>query len=235
MVVLAAVIPICAETPESMTAILAPAPAIDLDALVHPAGFRMHAGRFDPTQGPGVAEVGGVLALQHGAGVNAFRLDDDRAPGFIDTYLMPRLNGQLNQVVAPMHLGTSTELVDYVLYDSLMQVTRIHAERGVRRALKSFVLESTPLGRLNKSIRSSVGGGKKRGNSAGVKFGVGVSHGLPKLEMRYRSGAAHIRLNLDAVGAAGIEFSHEQALRTRVWVGYDIDEGDVNLACRFGF
>jgi len=155
---------------------------------------------------------------------------------FIDALLLPRLSRQL-EPMAPFQavVAPTSVFVEHPLFQHVSDSTRLRAERGTRRALANLLLEVSSLDALVSSVqrkgRNSLGGAA--GNS--MKFGVGVYHGLPRVELRYQAGLANLRFRVDAFGGAGIEVSHSKRSYSRCYVGYDNREHEYDVAYRFSF
>jgi len=165
-----------------------------------------------------------------------------REPGFVRSYLLPRLSSQFDGL-APRHpiVDTSHDRVDHVLYASLTAAAQRGAERGARDALKNFLIETTAVGRLF--------GSSKRNRSASAEsappvqapsrpssgFGVGISHGRPELEWRYSAKANSLRLRVTSDGAAGLSFSRSRLNQTNLSVAYSPRRQQYNLYLSLAF
>lgn len=157
---------------------------------------------------------------------------------FLETDLVRRLSHQLEPVapLQPVVAPTSTsEFIDHPLLQHVTDSARLRAERGTRRALSNFLLEATSLDKLVFTVKRK--GSKGLGGVAGnaMKFGVGVYHGRPRLEMRYLTGPATLRLRVDAFGGAGIEVNHSRRSYSRCYIGYDNIDHEYDVAYRFSF
>jgi len=166
-------------------------------------------------------------------------IDDARSFGvrgsrFLDTYLTPRLEQQMN-VVAPAHpvLDHSTDMIDYVLYDELSATAERRARRGVKRAFQDYMIETTSLNSLIGSIKGKSGKTSAGGEVFGV--GLGASHWLPEVELRYRKLNHSLRFRVGLHGSAGLTFQHQQMTRTRVFLGWDARDDALDLNIRLGF
>ena len=62
-----------------------------------------------------------------------------------------------------------------------------------------------------------------------------ISGGLPQLEMRRQTAVGALRFRADPSGSLGLEFKQIRQRYSRVFVGYDVDDGQYNLGCRLSF
>ena len=152
------------------------------------------------------------------------------------SYLLPRLSSRFD-VIAPRHpiIDNAQDRVDHLLYDDLTDSARRQAERGVRKALMSFLIDTTAVGKLFRSRRRDRSPSVEGPSRPSSSFGLGISRGRPKVEWRYRTDAGSVRFRVTARGSAGLSFSHSKLNRTSLSVGYSPDGQRYDLAFRLSF
>lgn len=207
-----------------------PAWSVDLEPVKLPAPALRPALAGGPVdsdlaRSAGTADLRAALRAPEGAGRRTF----------FDGYLVPRMSRQLESV-APEHFApqSAREIESYVLHDDVTYAARRCVERGARRALKSYLLETTALGRIGRSIKRESGSSAAEGPEE-LRFGVGISHGEPQLEIRYDVRFGSLRVHLGVTGSAKLEFAHVRMSETRLVAGYDPDDGNFSVACRVRF
>ena len=179
-------------------------------------------------------ELARPVALPLGGRVTGVRSLPTRGPGFVKSYLLPRLSSRFDGL-APRHpiiIDDAHQRVDDVLYENLTAAAQRGAERGARDALTNFLIDSTVIGKLFGSKRLNRSSSAADPSSVEAppmaqaaprpssKFGVGFSRGHPELEWRYRAAANSLRLRVNSVGAAGLAFSRSKQNQTDISVGY---------------
>jgi hypothetical protein len=159
--------------------------------------------------------------------------------GFYRGYLLPRMTMQLDRMRAYSGVPTSgQDLGEFVLLDDVTGAAQQRAERGMRRAVKTYLLDTTSVGRWIQSFgteSSQTPRGAPRATRA-FRTGFGISHGLPRAEMRYGAGRTFLRLGVGADQTVGFEVRRDghtsgAALSAR----YDWDENTYSLGCRISF
>jgi hypothetical protein len=160
--------------------------------------------------------------------------------GFYRGYLLPRMTLQLDRMRAYSGVPTSGQaLGEFVLLDDVTGAAQQRAERGMRRAVKNYLLDTTGVGRWIQSFgteSSRTPSGAPRANTRAFRTGFGISHGLPRAEMRYGAGRTFLRLGVGADQTVGFEVRRDghtsgAALSAR----YDWDENTYSLGCRISF
>jgi hypothetical protein len=211
-----------------LCAAVLPAWSVDLEPVKLPAPALRPALAGGPVD-TGLVRSAGTADLRA-----ALRAPDVRRT-FFDGYLVPRISRQLESV-APEHFApqSAREIESYVLHDDVTDAARRCVERGAKRALKSYLLETTALGRIGRSIkRGSRSSAAERPEE--LRVGVGISHGEPHLEIRYDVRFGSMRVHLGVTGSAKLEFAHVRMSETRLVAGYDPDDGNFSVACRVRF
>lgn len=186
----------------------------------------------------GLAGHGSAFHERSGAEFRPGHLEQklpQRSGNFYDAHLIPRLNTQFGNMSAYHFLpGAGRDLGEWVMFDELTEIAKSRAERGTRRALKDYLLEVSSLERSVDAVRDS-GDGNDAGPQRPLRFGLKISHGTPKVDMRYRLSSAVVRLGIRADGSVSAEFRRARgAGQTWIVARYDAD-GDYNLLCRLSF
>ena len=170
---------------------------------------------------------------------------DPKGSTFFHGMLLPRLNRQLDEMAPYRGVPQAQpQLDDFVLFDELTEAVGRRAEKATRRAVKEYLLESTPLGRgvlrLKSGGRRDMAGGipaapKTRSGRDALSFGLSVSHNLPEVQARYDILRGTLRVGVRADGSVGVSLEHEKLARTRLWVGYDAEDHGYDLQYRIRF
>jgi len=155
---------------------------------------------------------------------------------FYDTHLLPRLNRQFASFAAHQNVpGAGEELGEFMMFDDIRKNAERRALKGTTKALRDFVIESVPLDRIFDSLpggglRSEAGRSRRS-----MRFSVGVSHGKPRVGVRYNLGPSLMRFSLEFDGSVGLEYKRSMAKRTRIYCGYDAREHEYDLSYRYSF
>jgi hypothetical protein len=170
---------------------------------------------------------------------------DPKGSTFFHGMLLPRLNRSLDEMAPYRGVPhAQSQLDDFVLFDELTNAVGRRAEKATRRAVKEYLLETTPLGRglirLKSGGRRDIAGGipAARPTSSrrdALSFGLTVSHNLPEVQARYDIMRGTLRVGVRADGSVGFSLDHEKLARTRLWFGYDAEDGAYDLQCRVRF
>jgi len=156
---------------------------------------------------------------------------------FLNGHLLPAMSQQFETMAPAMDAAGALPL-DSVSREGWIDAARHGAEKGAREALGSYLLEFTFFGRGVRSIQSR--GERFREPVAAapgqaMRFGLGVSHGIPKVKMRCRRGAARLEVGLGIDRSLGIELNHSRATETRLKADYNPGDRRYGLSCLFSF
>jgi hypothetical protein len=159
--------------------------------------------------------------------------------GFYRGYVLPRMNTQLDRLRVYGAMPTSGQaLSEFVFLDQVTDAAQQRAEKGVRRAVKYYLLETTSVGRWIQSFgteSAQTPTGAPRTQRA-FRTGLGIAHGLPRAEMRYGVGRSVLRLAVGADQTVGFEFRRNgHSAGTAVSARYDWDEDTVSMGWRISF
>lgn len=161
---------------------------------------------------------------------------------FYQRHLLPRLSSIMGDL-SPVHtfrLPGQEPSVDNAFRD-LADLAGHCFERATRKAVKSYFLETTGLD--DQARRYKDGIREERDDAARttrkkdrVRFRMGASHTLPKLDMLCRlSENAGLRLSVRAAGTVGLEFEYAGKTWTRLHANYDRRRDRYDLALRIDF
>jgi len=150
----------------------------------------------------------------------------------LTSHLLPSVSHQLDRIAATHPVtGLGEDAGSHMMFDTVTRAVHQRASRGFRRGLGDYLLETTPLSRLDNlvSMHRRSGGGESP-----VSFGLRASHGRPAVEFRRKGEDSSVRLSLGGDGLVRLGFWHARTATTRFTAAYDIDSGDVLLGCRIG-
>jgi hypothetical protein len=125
---------------------------------------------------------------------------------------------------APPHLAVYRQFTDE---------SDTHVERIARKALKNYFLQAASLRQVVGSLR-----GERRevkDEQAAFDYGLSISHGAARFELRRRLRTGALRFGLDSAGGVDLLFSHARLSTVRLGVGYDRRERRCAIACRLRF
>jgi len=158
--------------------------------------------------------------------------------GFYQHYLLPRLTTQFDRLTAYRDLPANGQARDeFVLLDHITDAAQRRAERGLTKAVRNYLLETTSLGRWIDSFGTESTrtlGGEAR--TRAFRSGVGIAHGLPRLDLRYGAGKTVLRLGVSADQSVGFEMRRNgPASAASLSAKYDRDEQAYTMDCRISF
>ncbi len=158
--------------------------------------------------------------------------------GFYRAYLLPRMTTQFDRLRAYGVPTSGQALSEFMFLDDVTEAAQQRAEKGVRRAVKIYLLETTGVGRWVQSFgteSNKTPTGAPRAQRA-FRTGLGIAHGLPRAEMRYGVGRSVVRLAVGADQTVGFEFRRNgHSAGTAVSARYDWDEDTVSFGWRIAF
>lgn len=161
--------------------------------------------------------------------------DAPRTGGFYHGHLLPRLADQF-KTLGPYE-GLPARLdrpAGHLVFEEAARVARGRARRGARRALRGYLLESTPLGRLVGRVETKRAGNRPAASRAS-RLGLTIRHGLPVVELRRPLGRGLLRTGLSVDGRLRLEYRGGRFVGSGLRVDYDPRRGEFNFACRLGF
>jgi len=126
-----------------------------------------------------------------------------------------------------------TAAADPVLYPELDSELNPHAERVARKALKRYLLETTALDRVVRGLR-----GERRHAEApngALDYGLSISGGAARLELRRRIGSGGLRIGLETSGDVSLILDHSRLAGARLAIGYDRGERRCGFALDLRF
>jgi hypothetical protein len=172
-----------------------------------------------------------VMAIAMAAGAPILASDES----FYRGHLLPKLDRQLSHVAEIRAVSLENErLEDFALYDELAAASRMRAERGARKALKSYLLQATSLRRIFQNLKGELQPDEPR-NKGAFGYGFGVAHGAARIEIRRSLRSGTVRMGVDTHGGFDLLLDHSRFTRMRLVMGYDRRERQGNFTCRFSF
>jgi hypothetical protein len=123
-------------------------------------------------------------------------------------------------------------LQDHVMFDEMTRTVRRGTKSVTRKAIRNYVLEAVRLDRGIDHVRESIRG--SRHEKRDLDFHFGVSHMLPELGMRLKSGAGTMGFNVGIEGDAGLRFSANRFERAEFSISFD-GEDTFKFRARLGF
>jgi hypothetical protein len=165
----------------------------------------------------------------------AVSLPASAGEGFCTGHLLPRLNRHLESVPAVRPLPVAGEdAAGQALYEYVLESARYQAERGARKALKSYLLEVTSLDYLYRSLKGERRARTKREGTA-VDYGVRVSHRAARLEIRSELHGGELTAGIDSRGGVGLQYDRSQRTALRLMARYDARDRSYDFSLRFDF
>ncbi len=157
--------------------------------------------------------------------------------GFYKGYLLPRLTTQFGRL-SPYGVVPSTGQAkdEFLMFDQVTGAAQSRAERGVSRAVRQYMLETTVIGRWVSSFGTESTrtiGGQER--SSAFRTGFGIAHGMPRLDLRYGVGKTTLRLGVGVDRSVGLEMRRSGPASAAVSAKYDRDERAYSMGCRISF
>jgi hypothetical protein len=130
--------------------------------------------------------------------------------------------------------GAEVETSPYVaMYRQFSEESDARAERVARRALKNYLLEETS---LREAVRALKGEPRKEeSRQQAYDYGISLSGGAARLELRRNLGGAGLELGFDTRGRVNLMIDHSRLAGLRLAVGYDSRHRSAKFACRFYF
>lgn len=159
------------------------------------------------------------------------------AHGFLKRHLMPRVSQQLERM-APIHALDFDRATwqQTELHGWFSGTANHYAERGLKRAARSYLVEETAIGPWLEGLRlGGHGNSSSAGRSRSTDYGVRVSHGRPSLEMRRSSSVGTTRFGVGLDGSLRLEFRPANSTNGRFAVGYAARESSYVLSFRHTF
>jgi len=157
------------------------------------------------------------------------------AAGFYRGHLLPRLTSQFStlgsyEALPARQADPSRNLV----FEQAARAARLRARRGTKRALKGFLLESLPVGRLIERVelRRAHGGATA---DRGLRLGLAIRGGLPVAELAQPLGRGLLRTGLGVDGRVRLEYRGGQFGGVGLRADYDPFRGEFDLGCRLAF
>jgi hypothetical protein len=155
--------------------------------------------------------------------------------GFYNGHLLPRLNRNLESVPTLRPLPVAgDDASGQAVYEYVLASARHQAERSARKALKSYLLEVTSLDYVYRSLRGEQKS-RKAGEERAVDYGVRISHGAARLEVRGKLQNGEFVAGVDSRGGVGLEYDRSQRTALRLRARYDARDRSCDLSFRFDF
>ena len=183
---------------------------------------------------PSTAHLGALAAVDP-----AMRVRPD-SRGFYQGFFLPRMTHQFDRMRAYGDVPTSGQaLSEFVLLDEVTGAAQKRAEKGLSRSLRTYLLETTTIGRWidsfgDDAIRTATGG-RERSDERRFRTGFGIAHGLPRVDMRYPLGHTTLRLGVGADRTVGLEMRRSTATSAAVSAKYDWADRSYTFGCRIAF
>jgi len=166
---------------------------------------------------------------------------------FYKAYLLPKLEQRLGQV-GVLHTSQldGQDMHAWTTHDGLVQEAERQFEKGASRALRSYLSELCGLDVMvdNFADRRRRGNGRDDSDdhrSTKLSFGLGISHALPKVDMRYEIGdSSDLRMSLAASGKIDLHYGRYNytngvGSRTRIFASYEVDDALSKFGLRLSF
>lgn len=155
---------------------------------------------------------------------------------FYQGHFLPELDHELSKI-GPLALTNAgaQPISKHVLYDDYTRQARRRMERATQDAVQEYLLETTSLGKLEEIFSSKSGPGTSRRSGGSFSVGMGISSGVPQVEMRYKMFTSTVRVSIGAKGEAKIDFKTRQMGQTHLVTRFDPGSGEYGLSYRLGF
>jgi hypothetical protein len=182
---------------------------------------------------------------------DALRTAPRQRSGFLSSRLLPRLNRQFVSLTPYQAMpDRGAALADFVLRDQLNDSARDQAESVTRKTVEDYLLDTTGVGQfvqrvseqslgqlLNRiSDKTSIQPGERarqgRSRRPTMELEVGISHGVPTLELSSPVGQGAFKANISPLGLVELEYQQGRKARTWMYGKYDVGEGLLDLGCR---
>lgn len=166
---------------------------------------------------------------------------DSEATGrFLRGHLMPRFERQFGQLGQYRWTAQENQASpENALREQVTEAARRGFERATQRAIEDYLIEETALRFLVRSLdrrsHQPASEGSRQGRPAAVRWGVGLSGGLPELELRTRFGSTQVRFELAADGELGIGYRSPRSGRADVFARFEPSESRYSLNTRFSY
>lgn len=159
---------------------------------------------------------------------------------FYQERFLPELSNRLG------YMGTvdlitipGQSLNEHLLYETLQDDTQRSIERAARDSLSDFLLEETSLRKVMDAIERRAGrgggGGEKVRRAGTAKFDVGISSGLPVLEMDYLLRKSTLTFKVKTTGHTSIQYKRSGFSRTRMQAVFNPIEDWYGVSCLVSF
>jgi hypothetical protein len=156
--------------------------------------------------------------------------------GFYRVHLLPGLTRQF-EVLAPyeaLPVRPERQAGRFVFEGAAREAKR-RARRGTERALKEFLLASTPVGRWIDRVELKRSRSESGETARASRVGLAFRHGRPVVELRRQLGRGQFRAGLGVDGRVRLEYRDDLFVGGGLRVDYDPGRRELNLACRIGF
>ena len=148
-------------------------------------------------------------------------------------------SAKLNYLADQSLAGVQHEAGQLGAGDTLLRATK----SAVKSILKDVAETQMGIGDFLDRIQSS--SGKQLGSGSGVasaapstsnvRFQVGISHYLPRLDVRLNNGAVATKLSVTAYGTVGFDLAPANSSRLAFHAGYDAREKSADVRCLIRF
>jgi hypothetical protein len=201
-------------------------PAEAGEERVRPAGGSFNRAHLPPQLTGRLESVPALQKIPRGGG------------NFYSAHLLPQITRHLESVPAIQEIPRDgCESADLSMFEHVTEAARHEAERGAKKALKSYLLHVTSLDGVYRSLK---GGRRSRDLKEGkelsvVDYGVRISHGAAKLEVRRKLQSGEFTAGVDTHGGFGLEYEASERTGMRLFAHYDARNRSYAFACRFDF
>ena len=154
---------------------------------------------------------------------------------FFEGHFLPELQHEFAKIGPVALTGVANQPISkHVMYDDYTRQARRRMERATQDSLQEYLIETTALGKLAEVFSSKSGPGGRVGGRD-VSVGLGISSGLPQVELRYKLFTGSLRVSVGLRGETKVDFKTRQMGEMRLVTRYDPRRNEYGLACRIGF
>ena len=156
---------------------------------------------------------------------------------FYHGHLLPRLSRQMNAIAPHDPVLAARGMGHDQFYTEFSRTVGSRAGSSAYKALRDYVLDDTAVAGWIGNVERKVdpfAHKQSDGRPKNVSFHFGLSHGLPRVELKHRSAIGMLRFRVALEGSARIEFRPLGSRNTYFTAGANLD-GETTIHCRFEF